>query len=235
MSKTIIRAPRRHRYVNIDQTAIEDSRLSWAARGLLGYLLSKPDDWKVLVKDLQRRGNLGRDGTYRLLRELRDTAYVLYEKARDERGRIRGGTYFVREIPSARLPDLPDTASPDTAPPDPVKPETLPNTDQGLRRTTTTTPTTNTKGGGSGCSCFENEAVEIAEWVPSCGSPSEQIVIDEWAGITAAGGINHSPLGYLQTLVARMETGEFTLKYADEVAELRRELKQRSSLESPET
>ena len=33
--------------------SIEDERLSWAARGLLGYLLSKPDDWKVLVNDLE--------------------------------------------------------------------------------------------------------------------------------------------------------------------------------------
>ncbi len=73
MSNTIIRAPRRNRFLIIDQRAIEDERLSWAARGLLGYLLSKPDDWKVLVNDLRKRGDLGRDGIYRLLRELCDT------------------------------------------------------------------------------------------------------------------------------------------------------------------
>lgn len=95
---------------------------------MLGYLLSRPDDWKVLVKDLQRRGNLGRDGIYRLLRELRDVGYVRYQKVRDARGRMRGGDYIVREIPSAPLPDVPDTALPDTAPPDPVNPEALPNT-----------------------------------------------------------------------------------------------------------
>jgi hypothetical protein len=74
MSTTIIRAPRRHRFVIIDQRAIEDTSLSWAARGLLGYLLSRPDDWKVLVNDLRKRGDLGRDGIYRLLRELRSAA-----------------------------------------------------------------------------------------------------------------------------------------------------------------
>ena len=46
MSNTIVRAARRHRFVIIDQRAIEDTRLSWAARGLLGYLLSRPDDWR---------------------------------------------------------------------------------------------------------------------------------------------------------------------------------------------
>jgi hypothetical protein len=73
MSHPIIRVRRRHRFVIIDQRAVEDTRLSWAARGLLGYLLSRPDDWKVLVKDLQRRGDLGRDGIYQLLKELRTT------------------------------------------------------------------------------------------------------------------------------------------------------------------
>ena len=67
MSNTIIRAPRRYRFVTINQDAVEDSRLSWAARGLLGYLLSRPDDWKVLIKDLQHRGDLGRDGIYKLM------------------------------------------------------------------------------------------------------------------------------------------------------------------------
>jgi hypothetical protein len=64
MSNTIIRARRRHRFVILDQRAVEDTRLSWAARGLLAYLLSRPDDWRVLINDLRKRGDLGRDGTF---------------------------------------------------------------------------------------------------------------------------------------------------------------------------
>jgi hypothetical protein len=59
VTQTIRRAARRHRFVIVDQAAVEDTRLSWAARGLLAYLLSWPDDWKVLVNDLKKRG-----GTY---------------------------------------------------------------------------------------------------------------------------------------------------------------------------
>ncbi len=40
---TIIRAQRRHRFLIIDLQAVEDARLSWAARGLLSYLISRPD------------------------------------------------------------------------------------------------------------------------------------------------------------------------------------------------
>ena len=53
IGNTINRARRRYRFLIIGQRAVEDARLSWAARGLLGYLLSRPDDWKVLIKDLQ--------------------------------------------------------------------------------------------------------------------------------------------------------------------------------------
>ncbi len=231
MSQTIIRSPRRHRFVIIDQHAVEDSRLSWAARGLLGYLLSRPDDWKVIVNDLRKRGNLGRDGIYRLLRELRDAGYVRYVPSRDRHGRLRGGTYFVQEVATSPHPDLPDTVVPDTAEPYPVSPEALPTTDVDLKRTTTTTPTT-TKERGGRCG-NEHGVVEFASWVPHVlrGPAMEkvarlnpveaQIVIDEWAGILATGRIETSPLGYLHAMIHRLDAGDFRIQYADEVAEIR--------------
>ncbi len=230
MSNTIIRAPRRDRFVIIEQRAIEDERLSWAARGLLGYLLSKPDDWKVLVNDLRKRGDLGRDGIYRLLRELRDTGYMRFVRERDRLGRIQGGFYMIREIADSPHPDLPDTAEPQTAEPGPANPGALPTTDLDLRRTTTTTPTTN-----KGCSGSENAsgAVDFAWWVPdelqdaalkiaARLSPAEaQIVIDEWAGCMAAELIDSSPLGYLEAMVRQYREGRFTLVLARDVADIR--------------
>jgi hypothetical protein len=58
-------------------------------RGLLAYLLSRPDNWRVIVKDLQRRGDLGRDEIYALLRELRRAGYVVYIQAREPGGRVQ--------------------------------------------------------------------------------------------------------------------------------------------------
>ena len=217
MSNTIIRAPRRYRFVIIDQRAIEDSRLSWAARGLLGYLLSRPDDWHVRVNDLRKRGDLGRDGIYRLLRELREAGYVRFIRSRDRQGRIRGGIYLVQEIADSPHPESPDVDTPNTAEPDPANPVALPTTEVDLRRTTTTTPTL-TKGGSS-CRGNENNVPAIPDWVPddlkqvaaqkvSRLNPAEaQIVIDEWVGIMATGRIETSPLGYLHALVDRFESG----------------------------
>lgn len=144
MANTIIRAPRRNRYLVLDQRIIDDTRLSWAARGMLAYLLSRPDNWEVRVKDLQRRGNLGRDGTYKLISDLRSTGYVEFQQARDARGCIRGGSYIVREIPNPPHPESPDTDMPEPAAPYPVDPEALPITEINLIPSTTTT-TYNTK------------------------------------------------------------------------------------------
>lgn len=230
MSNTIIRAPRRDRYVVMDQRAVEDDRLSWAARGLLAYLLSRPDDWKVLVNELRKRGNLGRDGIYRLLRELRTVGYARFLRLRDKNGRIRGGIYLIREIADSPDPDLPDTVLPDTAAPGPANPGALPTTDLNLKRTTTTTPTTTKERSSS-----ENKyrAVEFARWVPDelqdaaqtivaeLDQVERQIVIDEWAGCLAAELIDISPLGYLQALVRQYRNDNFGLAFAKDVASIR--------------
>ncbi len=119
----------------------------------------------MLVNDLRKRGNLGRDGIYRLLRELRALGYARFQRVRDQHGRIRGGIYFIREIADSPYPDSPDTVKPDTASPGPANPGTLPTTDLKLRTTTTTIPTT-TKGVSSSGE-NENPAVLFAPCVPA--------------------------------------------------------------------
>ena len=79
MSGIIRVAHRRKPYAVIDRRLLEDQRLGWAARGLLGYLLAKPDDWQLRVSDLCRRGDLGRDGIRRVLQQLQDYGYVRRE------------------------------------------------------------------------------------------------------------------------------------------------------------
>lgn len=224
MTQTIRRAARRHRYVIVDQAAVEDTRLSWAARGLLAYLLSRPDDWKVLVKDLKKRGNLGRDGIYALLRELRQAGYVRFDRNRDAQGRMRGGTYIVSEIPH---PASPDVDAPAPATPRPVNAGALPNTDRKQRTTTTTRPTDTYAAPAT-----KKDALRFPDWLPAdmhtpatrlvagLDSADAQLVIDEWAGALAAGAVKRSPVGYLKTLAARCQTGDMSPRYAGVVSSL---------------
>lgn len=213
MTQTIRRAARRHRYVIVDQAAVEDTRLSWAARGLLAYLLSRPDDWKVLVNDFKKRGNLGRDGIYALLRELRQAGYVRFERNRDAQGRMRGGTYIVSEIPHS--------ASPDVAQPEPANAGALPSTDRKQRTTTTTIPTAT-----YATAVDKNGALRFPDWLPAemhapatrlvagLDHADAQLVIDEWTGALAAGAVKRSPLGYLKTLAVRCQAGDMSPRYA---------------------
>ena len=228
MTQTIRRAPRRRQFVVIEQRAVEDGRLSWAARGLPAYLLSRADDWQVRVTDLKRRGDLKRDGIYKLLRELRDYGYLAYETHRDPSGQIRGGTYTVYEVPLEAAPDtdLPDTAGPDTAPPGPVKPGALPNTEVNLTTTTHTLPTTTHYGTGQTnhpAVRFENRIpaelrTEAARLIGDLAPQEADRVINEWMGAWQAGKITTSPLGYLAALVRRSQEGTLVPRHAHRLA-----------------
>ncbi|MCP5156698.1 MAG: MarR family transcriptional regulator [Ectothiorhodospiraceae bacterium] len=114
---------RRAPYVVIDRRALEDPRLGWAARGLLGYLLAKPDDWQLRVSDLCRRGDLGRDGVHRLLKQLQGAGYLQREQVRDARGRVVGVDYTVVEVPTTAAPARPGPSFPDPAEPSPATPK----------------------------------------------------------------------------------------------------------------
>ncbi len=236
MANTIIRAPRRNRCLVLDQRIIDDTRLSWAARGMLAYLLSRPDNWEVRVKDLQRRGNLGRDGTYRLISDLRSTGYVEFQQARDARGCIRGGSYIVREIPNPPHPESPDTDGPEPAAPYPVEPEALTTTEVNLLPSTTTT-TYNTKERYSNLD-QPTQVIAFPDWISSDQQSAArekvarfepalaQMLIDEWAGAISAGKIKKSPLGYLHELAVRLDSNQFSCHYADQIVEARFDMKQ---------
>jgi len=75
----IVRVMDRRSSCPIPSGAVEDERLSWTARGVLAYLLAKRDGQMVRVSDLQRRGELGREGVYRILEELQRHGYVRLE------------------------------------------------------------------------------------------------------------------------------------------------------------
>ncbi len=130
--KTIIRVQknRENPYVMIRKTVFEDDRISWKGKGLMGYFLSKPDNWQIIVSDLIKQSTDGRDSVYSGLKELRNFGYIEYKKKQDERGHFYV-EYIVHEepieIPCAENPDTenPHTENPDTEIPDTENPEIL--------------------------------------------------------------------------------------------------------------
>ncbi|QSL90464.1 hypothetical protein [Pseudomonas atacamensis] len=156
---SIVRAARKSQFYTLPTATIEDDRLSWEARGLLVYLLSKPDKWVVQPRDLVNRTknaigkSAGKDKVYSIINELRAAGYI-YREFKREGGNFVGVDYEVSETPDLEaaeeyrlereakanppFPDLPETVVPVTASaetplPITAKPETLDKTQRASR------------------------------------------------------------------------------------------------------
>jgi hypothetical protein len=142
MAETMImRAPKdRHNpYKAINITMANDRRLSWEARGIGFYLLTKPDNWKIYPQNLINEGIAGKDQVYRILKEFELCGYLERVKQRDEKGRLKGVVSYFHESP-LHTNDIDRTLlrrkrehveTDDTTPPHPVLPETVePDTDK---------------------------------------------------------------------------------------------------------
>ena len=118
----IIRTPknRDNPYAQINKFLLGNPELSWQAKGLLAYLLTLPDDWKVYPRELVKHAKNGRDALYRILRELIDRGYLLRTQQRNEDNQFRQVTYTVLEYPSlvnsviSNRPKIPYTGNWDT-------------------------------------------------------------------------------------------------------------------------
>lgn len=134
---SIIRAARpQSRFYVLDKSISEDRRLSWAARGLLVFLLGKPDHWEVSVTNLVNEtsdsvrvgGHTKRDGVKAVLAELNAAGYMTRsEKPRHNAdGSFAGYDYIVSEVPSPS-PSEPSTVEPETAGPSTADPTQVSN------------------------------------------------------------------------------------------------------------
>jgi hypothetical protein len=102
-----------NKYLLMSRSTAQNRNLSFEARGMLSYILSKPITWTVQPKDLQQKG-CGRDKVYRILNELEENGYIKREFLR-ESGTVKGIDYTVYEEP---FPEKADTALADTEKPD---------------------------------------------------------------------------------------------------------------------
>ncbi len=93
----VLRRTKTRKYAMIENAVFEDASLSWEARGVLGYLLTKPDHWQVRLHDLIRHGPAGEDKMRRILKDLERAGYLLRERGRLEDGRFAWFTYVIEE------------------------------------------------------------------------------------------------------------------------------------------
>ena len=96
----IIRQKRKKRFSIVDNNVIEDKQLSFKARGLLIYMLSKPDDWKFYPDELAKHSDKeGVKAINSALQEIESAGYLTRKRKRDAAGHFQGIDYLLSEIP----------------------------------------------------------------------------------------------------------------------------------------
>jgi hypothetical protein len=83
-------------FFQMNNEPIQDPDLSWAAKGLLAYLISLPENWEVHLRDLFTRSPNGRKPTEAALNELIAAGYVEKDQGENKR---RDTKYTVYENP----------------------------------------------------------------------------------------------------------------------------------------
>lgn len=92
-------------YAQIPNDAMRDELLTIEARGLLALLMTYADEWNFSKKHLMRVSGMGRDRFEKTMNELRDAGYIELQPARDERGRLCGHKWLIRDS-SNRSPEI---------------------------------------------------------------------------------------------------------------------------------
>ncbi|MGN4156940.1 conserved phage C-terminal domain-containing protein [Staphylococcus auricularis] len=103
---------------------VEDKTLSWKAKGLMSYLFSKPDDWKIYQSQLEKISTDGRISVRSIINELIEKGYMNRIASRKDNGDFNGYEYTLHEKPRCTFHDY---ANHDSAKRDVAKPATTNN------------------------------------------------------------------------------------------------------------
>jgi hypothetical protein len=100
---TTLRVERRQRFTIVDNTALEDERLSFKAVGLLAFLLSKPDGWTISYRQLAGVRTDGEHSVRQGLSELEAAGYLTRRKIRLGDGTVRWESVIRESSASAEV------------------------------------------------------------------------------------------------------------------------------------
>ena len=103
---SVVHIEKRQRWTGISNAVLEDKRLSFKARGLLAYLLSKPDDWEIHISALCHASETDGETAIRsALAELTRYGYASFTRPRQD-GRFIPGGWMIRESPHVENRDV---------------------------------------------------------------------------------------------------------------------------------
>jgi len=84
-------------FVMADKGFLEDKDLSWKAKGIMIYLLSRPNDWQVYIEQLKNVSKDGKHSTANGIKELFDLGYIERVQRRADDNEFDGYDYTIYE------------------------------------------------------------------------------------------------------------------------------------------
>jgi hypothetical protein len=94
----VLRVKHQSNYVVIlNNTVLADPNLSFKAKGIWAYCMSKPDDWEFYVSQIVKSSKEGEKSIYSGLKELEKHGYLKKIQSRD-RGKFKEFHYVISEI-----------------------------------------------------------------------------------------------------------------------------------------
>jgi len=96
----ILHKEHKHNFTMVDNDLLADPRLSAKSKGIICYLLSKPDGWNVVMRDLQNHFTDGEESLRSGLKELYAAGYARVETVMDDNGHFKGRKITISETPN---------------------------------------------------------------------------------------------------------------------------------------
>lgn len=90
--KNIVRLKKNNNFVVMDKTVLNDTRLSWKAKGIMAFMLSKPDDWTFYIDEMIKHSTDGEKSFRSGFKELKEMGYVKREPIREGQRIVRWET-----------------------------------------------------------------------------------------------------------------------------------------------
>lgn len=127
--KTILKKVVRTNFTVVPNYLTEDPDLSWKAKGMLVYLLGRPQNWEINIPHLATISTDGENSTRSGFAELEAAGYAHRLRHTNEAGQVTSWSVYVRQDKNDAWPFEPDGGNPHVDNPDVEKPH-VENRDQ---------------------------------------------------------------------------------------------------------
>ncbi len=101
METKFIRVKKDRNYTVIDNHFIQDTRLSWKAKGVMNYLLSLPEDWEIRLSEIEKHATDGKESLRGAINELKKFSYIISMQTKNENGKFNEVKYIIIENPES--------------------------------------------------------------------------------------------------------------------------------------